>query len=86
MSQSMRVRLLGGGAGALVGCGLGFVFFFVTQPPRGPVPLFLPVVFAGVFAIVVFIAAEQLFPILLEIVIGFLILGGGTYLWHYFVR
>ena len=73
-------------AGGLIGFGTGFVFFVVTDPPRGPFFLFLPVVFAAVFAIVAFIAAEQLFPILLEIVAGFLILGGGAYLWHYFTR
>ena len=86
MSESMRVRLLCGGVGALLGFALGFVFFLITQPPRGPFPLFLPVVFAAVFAIAAFIAAERLFPVLLEVVIGFLIFGGGAYLWYHFVR
>ena len=86
MGQSLRVRLLCCGVGALLGGGVGFVFFIVTQPPRGPFPLFLPIVFAAVFSIVAFLAAEQLFPILFEIIVGFLIFGGGAYLWHYFRR
>ena len=86
MGESLRARLLCCGVGALIGLGVGFVFFVVTQPPRGPFPLFLPIVFAAVFAIVAFIAAEKLFPILLEIIVGFLIFGGGAYLWHYFTR
>jgi hypothetical protein len=86
MSESMRVRLLCGGVGAVLGFGTGFIFFLFTQPPRGPFPLFLPVVFAAIFAIVAFIAAEQLFPVLLEVVVGFLVMGGGAYLWHHFAR
>lgn len=82
----MRARLLCGAVGALLGVGVGFVFFLITPPPRGPFPLFLPAVFATVFAIVGFVAAEKLFPILLEIVVGFLILGGGAYLWHHFAK
>ena len=82
----MRTRLLCGAVGGLLGVGVGFVFFVSTHPPRGPFPLFLPAVFAIVFAIAGFVAAEKLFPILLEIVVGFLLLGGGTYLWHYFSK
>jgi hypothetical protein len=84
MSESMRARLLCGSVGSLLGVGVGFVFFVITQPPRGPFPLFMPAVFAAVFATVGFIAVEKLFPILLEIVVGFLALGGGAYLWYHF--
>ncbi len=86
MSESLRARLLCCGIGALIGFGVGFVFFVATQPPRGPFPLFLPIIFAAVFAIVAFIAAERLLPILLEVAVGFLVLGGGAYLCHYFAR
>jgi hypothetical protein len=86
MKESIRVRLLCAGVGALMGFAVGFLFFLFTEPPRGPFPLFLPIVFAAVFAVVAFIAAEQLFPVLLEVVIGFLVFGGGAYLWHYFAR
>jgi hypothetical protein len=72
--------------GAFIGFGVGFLCFLFTQPPRGPFPLFLPVAFAIVFAIVAFVAAEQLLSVLLEVVVGFLIMGGGAYLWHHFAR
>ena len=86
MGESLRVRLLCALVGALIGFGTGFVFFAVTESPRGPFTLFLPAVFSAVFAIVAFIAAEQLFPILLEVLLGFLFVGGGAYLWHHFAR
>jgi hypothetical protein len=86
MGESIRVRLLCGLVGGVIGFGTGFVFFAVTESPRGPFFLFLPVVFSAVFAIVGFIAAERLFPILLELLLGFLAVGGGAYLWHHFIK
>jgi hypothetical protein len=86
MGESIRLRLLCALVGGLIGFGTGFVFFAVTESPRGPFPLFLPVVFAAVFAFVASIAAEKLFPILLELLLGFLFVGGGAYLWHHFSR
>lgn len=86
MKESLKARLLCGAVGGILGFGIGFVFFVITEPPRGPFPFFLPAVFAIVFAAVSFVAAERLFPILLEIVVGFLVAGGGAYLWHYFTK
>jgi hypothetical protein len=41
MGESIRVRLLCALVGGLIGLGTGFVFFVVTDPPRGPFFLFL---------------------------------------------
>ena len=86
MGEPTRARLFCGLVGVVLGFGVGFVFFAITQSPRGPFPLFLPVVFSVVFAVVAFTAAERLFPVLLEVVIGFLIFGGGAYLCQHFAR
>ena len=79
----MKTRLLCSLVGAVLGFGLGFVFHLFSPPPL-PFSLFFPVVFSSVFALVAFVAAEQLFPVLAEVVLGFCALGGGAFLWHHF--
>jgi hypothetical protein len=79
----MKTRLVCSFAGSVLGFALGFIFRFFCQSAL-PFPLFLPVVFASVFAMVGFVAAEQLLLVLFEVVLGFLVLGGGAFLWHHF--
>jgi hypothetical protein len=81
----MRVKLICALVGSLLGFGLGYVFQ-LGDPVAIPFPFFLPLDFAAVFAVVAFFAAERMFPILLEVTISFVALGGGTALWHYFAR
>lgn len=79
----MKTRLLCSLVGAVLGFGFGFVFQLFSPSPL-PFPLFFSAVFASVFALVAFVAAEQLFPVLSEVVLSFLVLGGGAFLWHHF--
>ena len=67
-----KTRLLCFAVGAVFGFALGSVFQLFS-PSALPFPLFFPVVFASVFAVVVSVAAEQLFPVLAEVVLGFLV-------------
>ena len=79
----MKTRLICSLTGGVLGFALGFVFHLLS-PSSLPFPLFFPSVFGVVFAAVAFVAAEKLFPVLLEVVLGFCLLGGAAFVWHHF--
>ena len=82
-TSAMKTRLFCSLVGVVLGSFTGFIFQLFSPSPL-PFPLFFPVVFAAVFAAVAFVAVEQLFPVLLEVVLSFLVLGGGAFLWRHF--
>jgi hypothetical protein len=70
--------------GFLVGFSAGLIFVIIThQAPGSSIAYFLPIVFAGFFSIVGLFTAERLFPVLFVLL---LVVDGGAYIWHHFVR
>jgi uncharacterized membrane protein len=85
MKPVTRARLLCSSVGAILGFAAGFLFLLFSPSSR-PFFLFLPITFAAVFAAVSFAAAEEMFPALRDVILGFLALGGALFIWHHFMR